>query len=136
MTDHDEFDSQPLELPDEIVQLLQAATQWTAQRWSEAILTARGPLHRGRRAISRPLCEALLAHEQRALSDWLVRDAVRTAVASAVPRLAASESAIATELLEDAALAMLARPALPMLDLAVLAGPCWPLRADVPSGGR
>lgn len=131
MTDHDTSDSRALDLPDEVAHLLEAATHWTAQRWSEAIRAAREPLHRERRAISRPLCEALLTHEQRALSNWMVQDAVKTAVESAVQGIQSRQAAIATELLEDAALAVLARPALPLLDLAVLMGPCLPLRSTL-----
>ena len=58
---------------------------------------------------------------------WLVRDAVRTVLASGTGRLSRRETAALGELMEDAALALLARPGLPVADQAVLLGPCLPL---------
>ncbi|MEQ1691289.1 MAG: hypothetical protein ABMA00_08400 [Gemmatimonas sp.] len=121
-------DSPPLALPAHVAVLLDTVQRWPTARWREALCTAREPLHRARRNTSRALCDALLSHEERNWHQWLVRDAVRTAISLAAPALARHGNGLAIELVEDAALAVLARPALPLLDLAVLLGPCLPLR--------
>jgi hypothetical protein len=125
---HDPHLTSGFELPRHVAHLLEAAAHWPATRWRDALRSARDPYHRSRRDVSRTICDALLAFEQRDVDDWMVRDAVRTAIQAALA--APSPAYEARELLEDAALALLARPALPLADLAVLAGPCLPLGAD------
>ncbi len=110
-----------------VTALLTAVSHWSPLRIRQAIVGAGLPSHRGRRETARALCESILVHEGRSLEMWLVRDAVRTVLASSAPRLSRREADILDELIEDAALALLARPGLPVADLAVLLGPCLPL---------
>ncbi|MBL0170075.1 MAG: hypothetical protein IPP90_04980 [Gemmatimonadaceae bacterium] len=120
-------DGPALTLPSQVAMLLDAVTAWSSQRWRAALCTAREPLHRARRDTSRALCDAVLAADHQHLQYWLVRDAVRTSMALSLASGSALNDVLAVELLEDAALAVLARPALPLMDLAVLLGPCLPL---------
>jgi len=118
-------------LPASVTQLLEGLAGWSEARWREALCSARSDTHGARRATSRALCDAVLQHEHRMLDAWLTRDAARTVVEVSAPRLSHRAFALATEMVEDASLAMLARPGLPLTDLAVLLGPCLPLREVV-----
>lgn len=108
---------------DDVARLFGAIEQWNEDRWRVAVGTARDLAHRHRRATSRLLCDAVLATSLNALSAWTVSDLARTAAAGA-PTGAQS---IAAEFIEDAAFALIARPQLALLDLAVLLQPCLPL---------
>jgi hypothetical protein len=114
-------------LPPRVAEFFESVGRWDAARWRTALLAARIPLHRERRAVSRPLCEAILADQGDKLRCWMVRDGVRTALECLARSGPAREREGIAEVLEDGALALLARPALPLTDLAVLIGPCLPL---------
>lgn len=120
-----------LEIPASVTPLLDSLAAWPESQWRLALGSACSEAHRARRATSRAVCDAVLQLERRMLEDWLTRDAVRTLVASSAPRLSRRGTTQAIEMVEDAALAMLARPGLPLVDLAVLLGPCLPLREPV-----
>lgn len=108
-----------------VAQLFACAAHWSPERWHRAVTTARAVEHRTPRAVSRLLCDALLASDAAACVHWGVHDLARTTVQIArVPRRLADDG---LALLEDAALALLARPALSLGDLAVLMQPCLPL---------
>jgi hypothetical protein len=117
-----------LMLPESVMRLLDGSLRWTSDQWRRALMTTQDAYRRDRRAVSRALCDALLSHDGHLLRVWLVQDAVQTTLESLPVRLPAGGTGQAIELLEDAALALLARPALPLHDLAVLMGPCLPMR--------
>ena len=120
-------DTVPLVLPEPVSRFLESTLHWTPDRWHRALSTARDIQRVERRAVSRAICDALLSHKGRALSEWLVRDAAQTTVESLPLSLPPRRAMIAVEILEDAALALLARPALPLQDLAVLLAPFLPM---------
>lgn len=119
----------PLTLPQRVIDLLESTAQWSSSRWSNALDCAGALSRRDQRTTSRALCDAVLAHEERALHAWMVRDAVRTTLALRLPSSVRQHARLASELLEDAGMAALARPALPLLDFAVLVRPCLPFVA-------
>lgn len=119
----------PLTLPQPVLDLIESTAQWSPTRWSNALDCAGAGFRRDQRATSRALCDAVLAHEERLLYAWMVRDAVLTTLALRLPPSVRRHSRLATELLEDAGMAALARPALPLLDFAILVRPCLPLVA-------
>jgi hypothetical protein len=114
-------------LPSRVADLFEQLGRWDAARWRSAIRASRLPLHRERRAVSRLLCETVLAEEASELQRWMVRDHIRTILQCAPRADHPIDVQSMSELVEDGAYALLARPALPLVDLAVLLGPCLPL---------
>jgi hypothetical protein len=121
----------------DLARFFETVAQWPLPRWREALACADigaapgrpVPSHslaaRGR--TSAALRDAVLRVEGLALAAWFTADTART-VAQLLPEtFSAEEHRLARELLTDAALALLARPALPTMDLALLLAPFLPL---------
>jgi|GEM_PF-3078053 len=123
-----------------VEQFFESVRHWPAPRWHAALALAQSsrqdararqrpagdPLSE-RRRTSVVLRDAVLNVEGLALAAWFTADAARTLAHLLPPTLSPHERVLARELLTDAALALLARPALPTLDLAVLLAPFLPL---------
>jgi hypothetical protein len=120
-------------------ELFETVLQWPATRWRQALGQAaeasytrerQHPLGAAldeRRRTSVVLRDAVLSVEGLALAAWFTADAARTVTQLLPPTFTPHEHVLARELLTDAALALLARPALPTIDLAVLLAPFLPL---------
>ena len=117
---------EPLQV-EEIRLLFATVSHWSSGRWRSAISATDDCAFRAKRGVARLLCDAIIATEQPPIADWLVRDLARTAAETLGPR---KDRRRATEMLEDAALALLARASLARVDQAVLLRPCLPLPLD------
>ena len=114
-------------VPVEVQAFLDAAAAWPGARWRRCVADERSRSSTERRAIARVLCDAVLAANGLRMVAWFATDAAETTAGIVQDMLAPADHLLATNLLIDAALAILARPALPTLDLAVLLTPFLPL---------
>ena len=115
-------------VPTEVQVFLDAVSMWPADRWRRCVKDERMRVSAERRATARELCDAVLAADGLQMVAWFTTDAAETTAGMVQDALAPDDHLLVTTLLTDAALAILARPALPTLDLAVLLTPFLPLR--------
>ncbi len=114
-------------VPIEVQVFLDAVVAWPTARWQRCIADERTRVSAERRATARELCDAVLAADGLRMVAWFTTDAAETTAGIVQDVLAPADHLLVTNLLTDAALAILARPALPTLDLAVLLTPFLPL---------
>ena len=115
-------------VPTEAQVFLDAVAAWPADRWRRCVADERARVTTERRATARELCDAVLAAEGLQMDAWFTTDAAETTAGIVHDALAPEDHRLVSTLLTDAALAILARPSLPTLDLAVLLTPFLPLR--------
>jgi hypothetical protein len=123
----------------DVTRFFETVAHWPVPRWREVLAGAetavdtsgsgRAPFDRlsARGRTSAALRDAVINVEGLALAAWFTADTARTVSQLLPAALTAEEHRVARELLTEAALALLARPALPTLDLAVLLAPFLPL---------
>lgn len=114
-------------VPTEVWNFLDDVSAWPADRWRRCVADERTRVTAERRAMARELCEAVLTTERLRMVAWFTADAAETVAGMVRETLAPADHVLVTRLLTDAALAILARPSLPTLDLAVLLTPFLPL---------
>lgn len=121
-----ETDVRGHEPPAAVETFLRTVTSRPTSRWHEIVSAARGHTF-AHRTTAVALCHAILTHENQGLPAWFTEDAARTASAEIGLQLSPAEQALVHTLLAQAALSILARPALPTLDFALLLAPFLPL---------
>ncbi|MBC7842294.1 MAG: hypothetical protein H7099_08270 [Gemmatimonadaceae bacterium] len=115
-------------VPDEVQVFLDAVVAWPTERWRRCVVDERRRVSAESRATARELRDAVLAAEGLAMLAWFTTDAAETSAGIVQSALAPADHLLVTTLLTDAALAILARPALPTRDLALLLTPFLPLQ--------
>jgi hypothetical protein len=114
-------------IPVEVQRFLETVVAWPVERWRATVADAPSRAHAPQRVTAVALCDAILAHEARRMDAWFAEDAAQTVADQVQVRLAPGDHLLVRTLLADAALAILARPALPTLDYALLMAPFLPL---------
>jgi hypothetical protein len=120
-------------VPVDVQIFLDTVAAWPAARWRRCVAAERATPATERRVIARALCDAVLAADGRQLDAWFTSDAAETTASVVEVAVAPVDHLLVTTLLTDAALAILARPALPTLDLALLLAPFLPLHFPQPA---
>ncbi len=115
-------------VPTEVQVFLDAVSAWPTDRWRRCVADERTRISAERRVVARALRDAVLAADGLEMAAWFATDAAATTAGVVQEALAPADHLLVTTLLTDAALAFLARPSLPTLDLAVLLAPFLPLR--------
>lgn len=92
------------------------------------LLSAEQPCFRQGRELAIAVRDAVIAREQLPFIVWRAIDGTRTVVEMLPKTLSHHERQCTAVLVREAALALAARPALPVHDLTILLGPFLPLQ--------
>jgi hypothetical protein len=114
-------------VPTEVQVFLDAVSAWPTERWRRCVADERARVTTERRVVARDLRDAILAADGLHMAAWFTTDAAATTASVVQETLAPTDHLLVETLLTDASLAILARPSLPTLDLAVLLTPFLPL---------
>ena len=109
-------------------EFLDGVAHWNAARWRETLAHARRSFCLERREMAIALRDAIIASERLVFAGWRATDGSRTVIQMLPATLRHDELEHIAELVREAALALAARPALPLPELAVLLGPFLPLQ--------
>jgi hypothetical protein len=101
---------------------------WPSCRWRVVLLSAAQPCFRQRRELAIAVRDAVIARERLNFIVWRAIDGTRTVIEMLPTTLSHRERQCIASFVRDAALALAARPALPVHDLTVLLGPFLPLQ--------
>ncbi|MCC6246082.1 MAG: hypothetical protein IT353_24830 [Gemmatimonadaceae bacterium] len=106
---------------------LNVVAWWSAPRWRVALAAAEQPAFRHRHEQAIAIRDAIIECERPEFLVWRATDGCRTVVEMLPPTLRREERTHIAAIVREASLALAARPALPLSELAVLLSPFLPL---------